>query len=95
MTHGLETTPEERARKRAKEFVGLLWHLAAFLIVNPFLWGIDIVTGSGVNWAYWATLSWGIGLAFHIAAYLLDGNGLEDRFYRKFLAEEQDRRMNP
>lgn len=95
MAYDLEPTPEQRARKRAKEFVGLLWHVATFFIVNPFLWGIDIVTGNGVNWAYWVTLAWGIGLAFHVAAYLLDDSGFEDRFYRKFLAEEQERKVNP
>ena len=93
MTDQLPTTPEERALKRAKEYVGLLWHIAAFVIVNLFLWGLDWVTGGGIEWAYWPTLGWGIGLLFHIAAYALDDTGLETRAYHKFLAKEQKRQI--
>jgi len=83
-------TPEERARERAKEYVGLLWHLAVFVIVNGFLWALDLLKGDGLNWAYLVTIMWGIGLAFHIAAYWLDGSGFQDRAYRRFLAKEED-----
>ncbi len=91
MATGPTNTPEERARKRAEEFVGLLWHIAAFVIVNLFLWGIDIATGDGVQWAYWVTIAWSIGLLFHIAAYALDDSGFENRMYRKFLERERER----
>jgi uncharacterized membrane protein (UPF0136 family) len=67
-----------------------MWHVATFVIVNAFLWGIDIIKGGGLNWAYWVTITWGLGLAFHAAAYLLDESGLRDRKYRRFLAEEQE-----
>lgn len=82
-------TPEERAQKRVKEYTDVMWHAATYVIVNAFLWGIDIIGGDGVNWAYWVTISWGIGLAFHIASYFLDENGLQNRRYQKFLAEER------
>lgn len=91
MVKANDSTPEERARKRAEEFVGLLWHIAVFIIINAFLWGLDIVTGDGINWAYWVTLSWGIGLVFHLAAYALDGSGFEAKIYHRFLAKEQAR----
>lgn len=84
-----QSTPETRARKRAKDFTGLMWHVGAFVIVNVFLWFMDIAGGGGVQWAYWVTIPWGIGLAFHVLAYLLDDSGLEQRKYQKFLAEEQ------
>ena len=82
-------TPEERAQKRVKEYTDVMWHAATYVIVNAFLWGIDIIGGDGVNWAYWVTISWGIGLAFHIASYSLDANGLQNRRSQKFLAEER------
>ncbi len=91
MVNSSMSTPEERARKRAQEFVGLLWHIASFVIVNAFLWGLDIVTGNGVEWAYWVTLAWGIGLLFHLAAYAFDDSGFEDKVYRRFLAREEER----
>ena len=84
-------TPEERARKRVKEYTDVMWHLATYIIVNAFLWGIDIIGGDGVNWAYWVTITWGIGLAFHIASYMLEENGLQNRRYQRFLAEERER----
>jgi hypothetical protein len=68
-----------------------MWHAATFVIVNAFLWGVGIVGGSGVDWAYWVTISWGIGLAFHVAAYMLDESGLQNRKYQRYLVEEQER----
>ena len=97
MAGSARRTPEERARKRAEDLVGLLWHIAVYVIVNAFLWGIDLVTDGGVDWAYWITILWGIGLLFHIAAYLIDDSRFEDRAYERFLAEEQrrDTDVNP
>ena len=89
MAQNDESTPEARARKRAKEYTGLMWHIGTFVIVNAFLWFIDIAGGGGVQWAYWVTIPWGIGLSFHVLAYFLDDTGIEQRKYRKFLAEEQ------
>jgi hypothetical protein len=78
-------TPEERARKRVDNFTGLMWHIASFVIVNAFLWVIVPEA------AFWVTIPWGVGLAFHIAAYLLDERGGQDRRYQRYLAEEQER----
>ena len=91
MARATDRTPEERAEKRVKEFTDVMWHLATFVIVNGFLWAIDLYQGGGVNWAFWVTISWGIGLAFHVAAYMLDDNGLQNRRYQRYLAEERAR----
>ena len=86
-----DRTPEQRARERVKSFTDVMWHAATYLIVNGFLWALDIVQGDGVNWACWMTITWGIGLAFHVAAYLLDEKGLQNRRYQRFLEEERAR----
>jgi hypothetical protein len=83
-----DTTPQERARKRAKDYTGMLWHIATFLIINGFFWVLDAMQGGGINWAYWITIFWGIGLAFHIAWYFIDVSG-EGRRYAKFLEDEE------
>ncbi len=78
---------EERAEKRAKELTALLWHVASYIIVNGFLWGIDFADGN-VDFAYLVSLTWGVGLAFHIAAYLIDTAG-SGRRYERILADER------
>ena len=78
------STPEERARKRVNNFTGLMWHIATFVIINGFLW---LIVPSA---SFWVTISWGIGLAFHIVAYFLDERGGQQRRYRRYLAEERE-----
>lgn len=78
-------TPEERAAERAKNWTDLMWHVATFVIVNAFLW--VIVPAAAV----WVTLGWGIGLAFHVAAYFIGDDGPGNRRYRKYLEEERRR----
>jgi hypothetical protein len=83
-----DNTAEERARRRVKEYTDLMWHVATFVIVNGFLWGLDIYKGDGVNWAFWVTIGWGVGLAFHAAAYFIGNSGPQSRRYQRVLAEE-------
>jgi sensor histidine kinase YesM len=53
-----------RARKRVKEMRS--WYMSAMLyvVVIPFLWIINVLTG-GPFWAHWPTLGWGFGLTVH------------------------------
>lgn len=79
------STPEERAAKRVEEYNALMWHAATYLIINVFLWLIVPAA------ALWVTIGWGIGLAFHVAAYVIGDDGPENRRYQKYLAEERAR----
>lgn len=47
----------------------LVWHAGIFLVVNAFLWAQDIIIGGGLEYAYWTTIPWGIGLLIHAAVY--------------------------
>ena len=85
------STPEERAQRRAKELTDLLWHAGSFLIINVFLWALDIIGGDGVNWAYWVTIGWGVGLAFHALNYFIDVRRWTDKKAEQFLEEERRR----
>ena len=91
MAEDYSKTPEERARARVEQFEGLMWHIAAYLIVNAFLWFIDLNGGGGLEWAYWTTIPWGIGLLFHIAAYFIEMSGSRQRRYEKALEDERRR----
>ena len=79
------STPEERAERRVKDFNDLMWHIAVYVVINVFLWFITPQA------AFWVTLGWGIGLAFHIAYYFIGDDGRESRRYQKYLAEERER----
>lgn len=85
MATEIKSTPEERAAKRVKNRTDLLWHVAAYVIINAFLWVIVPQA------AFWVTLGWGIGLAFHVANYFIGDDGPGNRRYQKYLAEERAR----
>ena len=90
MAESAESTPEERAHKRAKASTSLMWHIGVFIIINAFFWILDLATGAeGLQWAYWITIFWGLALAFHVLAYFVGESGAEQRKYRKYLSEEQ------
>ncbi len=46
----------------------VLAHSAIFVVVNAFLWAQDIAIGGGLDYAYWITIPWGIGLVVHARA---------------------------
>ncbi|MBN2177564.1 MAG: 2TM domain-containing protein [Demequinaceae bacterium] len=81
-------TPEERARKRANDFVGLMWHIASYVIVVPFMFLLDWYLEDGIQWAFWVAIPWAVGLLFHVIAYFIDER-LTDRAYERFLAQEK------
>ncbi len=85
-----ETTAAETerwARERAEYLAGLVWHVGTFVIINTFLWALDVVGGGGVDWAFWVTGAWGLALAFHGLAYLVDGRHLVERKTRQYVRE--------
>lgn len=84
-------TAEGRARKRAEYLSGLVWHAGTFVIINVFMWILDVAGPGGVNWAFWITGAWGLALAFHALAYYVDGRDLEGRKTAQYLEEEQRR----
>jgi hypothetical protein len=92
----MTTNMEERARERAKAMIDLLWHIGVFVIISGFLWALDQFNDDRPTWAYWVTISWGIGLAFHVLAWFIDGRDVEarltDRYLHELEAEESEHR---
>lgn len=77
---------EELAERRAKYFTGVLWHLGSFVVINAFFWFLDAFVGQeGVQWAYWITVFWGLGLLFHLLAWIIDGRQVERRRAQRYL----------
>ena len=48
-------------------------HAVMVVLVNAFIWIQDIAIGDGLNYAWWITVPWGIGLAVHAVAVFRDG----------------------
>lgn len=89
MAESAESTPEERAHKRAKASTSLMWHIGVFIIINAFFWILDLWTGaSGLQWAFWITLFWGFALLFHALAWFVDGRQLERRRTQHYLERQ-------
>lgn len=85
-------TPEDRARARVNARSAVFWHIGAFVIINAFFWLLDWIVGSPrMEWAYWITIFWGFGLAFHVLAYLVSERGSEEKLYDRVLEEERRR----
>ena len=68
-----QISPEKDPQRwdMAQERTSFKSHLATYLVVIGFLWGLWFITGtvsyerSGVPWPTWAMLGWGTGLVFH------------------------------
>lgn len=43
----------------------LIWHASVFVLVNAYIWAQDFALGSGLDYAHFATIPWGMGLAIH------------------------------
>ena len=90
-----DVTVSEFASHRAKSFTDLAWHIGAFVILNAMFWTLDLFIGqSGLQWAYWITGFWGLALAFHVLAYLIDGRQVERRRTERYSREMNDSRMH-
>ena len=88
---GYHASSEASARRRAKYFTGLVWHIGTFVIINAFFWLMDLTLGQdGLQWAFWITIAWGFALLFHVLAWFVDGRQLERRRAEHYL--DRDRR---
>jgi hypothetical protein len=81
----------EKAEKRVNQKMALLSHIGSYVIVNGFLVLIWALTGAdtGNFWPVWVMLGWGIGLAFHIFAYLTGKRS--DAVRERMLQKELDK----
>jgi hypothetical protein len=60
-----------RSGSHHNELTALLTHAAVFTAVNALIWIEDIATGGGLEYAYWVTIPWGIGLLAHTIVYVV------------------------
>lgn len=73
----------------ANKRVAFKRHLAAYFVVNAFLWALWLLTGApiyndGVPWPVWSTVGWGLGVAFHyFGAYVNTDKDPVEQEYQK------------
>lgn len=80
---------EEQARKRIKELKGYYGHLASYVVVNLFLFTLNMITSPGDIWFIYPLLGWGIGLAIHTFDVFGTGVDWESRKLDKLTGRER------
>jgi hypothetical protein len=58
-----------RTRVESSPLSNLVQHAVIFTVVNAFIWMQAYALEDGLDYAYWVTVPWGIGLVIHIATY--------------------------
>lgn len=84
-----KTTIETRAHRSARYFTGVLWHAGTYLIVGVLLMVLDLVGSGRLGWSIWVIGFWGMGLAFHILAYLIEGRGIEEHLVQDLMDDDR------
>lgn len=59
-----------RIRRPSTPMTELLLHVAVFVLVNAFVWAQDYAGGGGLDYAYWTTAPWGVGLLAHAVSVI-------------------------
>lgn len=60
-----DQTEYKRAKMRVGAIRGFYQHLQTYVLVNSFLFVLNLLTSPGDWWFYWPLLGWGIGLVSH------------------------------
>ena len=58
----------KRAKKRVEALKGFYIHLGVYVLVNLFLFLLNIITAPDHLWFFWPLLGWGIGVVLHAAS---------------------------
>lgn len=89
---------DENLWRIAKKRAGFKRHLAAYIIINGFLWIMWLMTmheagmqNELIPWPLWSTVGWGIGLAFnYYGAYLENRDSTTMREYEKLKGRDKE-----
>lgn len=54
-----------KAQKKVKEIREFYEHLTVYLLVNPIVIVVNVMTSPGYLWFIWCLMGWGIGLILH------------------------------
>lgn len=54
-----------QAQKKVKEIREFYEHLAVYILCNPIVIVVNLMTSPGYLWFIWCVLGWGIGVVLH------------------------------
>ena len=88
-----EETKYQKAKERVAALRGFYIHLSVYVVVNLFLFLLNIITSPDDLWFYWVLLGWGIAVVAHafsvFGAGRLFGADWEEKKIREIMAEEE------
>jgi len=78
----------KRAERKVKARLGFYSHSATYVLVNLFLFIINLVTSPETLWFIWPLLGWGIGLVAHFLSVFVFGGLNVEKMIEKEMAKE-------
>ena len=88
-----EETKYQKAKERVEALRGFYIHLSVYVVVNLFLFLLNIIVSPTSLWFYWPLLFWSIGLALHavyvFASGRLFGADWEERKIGEIMEKEK------
>lgn len=80
---------KEQAQQRAKKLIKFYYNIFIFVVVNIALYILDYYSDSRINWAYWVTFGWGLGILIEgFGIYF--GSSLEDKIAKNLMDKNQE-----
>ena len=86
-----EDQVRRRAEKRVEDKLGFLRHLVVYLLVNGFLFGVNMLTAPSFLWFFFPIGGWGIALVAHFVTVFVLGGGAVEDWRRKEIEKEAER----
>jgi hypothetical protein len=75
---------EQEAKRQARKRVGLYTNLFWCIVVNIFMYILDYSNNSSIDWAYWVTFGWGIGILLKVFNVYFS-SGIEQKITEKLM----------
>ena len=90
----MKSDPYKAAKKRVKAKKGFYTHLVIYLIVNAFLFAINMLTSPQHFWFVYPLLGWGVSVAIQFfTVFGVPGTGRLDEKWEAEEIEKELRRM--
>jgi multidrug efflux pump subunit AcrB len=87
----IERRIREKSIRRVHSRIGLMWHVAVFVMANVAMYAINQRYSPTVTWFVWPLAAWGAGLAMHAFATLSAG-GMTEAMIQAEIQREKQRR---